>query len=93
MPTIVRQVMEMLVKETGWLFFVYGIGPNPNDNERIYMRKSVSYDSYLDSLIGICRRFEFGGDEDLTFEDAHPQIKDGFEQPLIEYASHYFCMS
>ena len=39
MPTAVRQVMEMLVKETGWLFLVFGVGPNPTDDGRIYMRK------------------------------------------------------
>jgi len=39
MPTAMRQIMEMLAEETGWLFLVYGTGPNPTDDGRIYLRR------------------------------------------------------
>lgn len=39
MPNAVAKFMEMLAKETGWLFLVYGTGPNPSDDGRIYLKK------------------------------------------------------
>jgi hypothetical protein len=36
-----HQVMEMLAKETDWVFLVYGIGPNPSNDRRIYMKQLV----------------------------------------------------
>ena len=91
MPAVVRQVMEMLAKETGWLFLVYGIGPNPTDDGRIYMRQYALQMRCLIHLLVICRRFEFGGDEKLTFTELNSQFKEGFELPLIEYANRCFC--
>jgi hypothetical protein len=44
--------MEMLAKETGWVFLVYGIGPNPSDDGRIYMKQLVRFaNEIFDSLI------------------------------------------
>jgi hypothetical protein len=52
MPTVVCQVMEMLAKETGWVFLVYGIGPNPSNDGRIYMKQLVRFaNEIFDSLI------------------------------------------
>jgi hypothetical protein len=91
MPTVVHQVMEMLAKETGWLFLVNGIGPNPTDDGRIYMRQYALQMRCLIHLLVIHRRFNFGGDEKLTCMELNSQFKEGFELPLIQYTNCCFC--